>query len=238
MANDLIVARMDSARTALIEADTPLQLKAVIDAAEAARIYAQRQRLGVDIIAHATSIRFDAERKLGGILEATPKRGTEHSTGGGSKGSSRVPLPNAPPTLADLGIDKKTSARAQSLAKLPDAAFDAVRTGSISPAKAISAQSPPKPKKPRPIPEPSAEAAEILALRDEVDMVREGAQEAVMQASAAQELLASEPGVVLLSYKREIERLERLRNDLMNERAELVKEVKMLRRKLSQYEGR
>ena len=40
-------------------------------------------------------------------------------TGGGSKGSKRVPLLSAPATLAELGLDKKTSAIAQQLAALP-----------------------------------------------------------------------------------------------------------------------
>ena len=49
-------------------------------------------------------------RLLGGFLKTAEKRGPEHSKGGGSKGSSREPLPDAPPTLADLGLTKKGAA--------------------------------------------------------------------------------------------------------------------------------
>ncbi len=51
------------------------------------------------------------------------KAGPEHSKGGGSKGSRREPLLDAPPTISELlGMDKvpakKLSAEAQLLAKL------------------------------------------------------------------------------------------------------------------------
>lgn len=66
---------------------------------------------------------YVAERRLGEMLRAMPKRGPEHSVGGGSSGSKREPLPDVPPTLADIGITKKLSMRAQQLAALPDEAF-------------------------------------------------------------------------------------------------------------------
>jgi len=67
-----------------------------------------------------------AERKLGVILRDTPK-----ATGAAGIGKEQSAVPDEyrtqPPTLADLGIDKKTSARAQKLADLPDETFEAVR---------------------------------------------------------------------------------------------------------------
>jgi hypothetical protein len=54
-----------------------------------------------------------AERKLGEIWKGNPKRGPQHSKGGGSKGSKRELLPNAPPTLSDIGISKMQSSRWQ-----------------------------------------------------------------------------------------------------------------------------
>ena len=47
-----------------------------------------------------------AKRRLGELLKDRPMRTAAHSRGGGSKGSKREPLPNAPPTLAESGIDK------------------------------------------------------------------------------------------------------------------------------------
>ncbi len=41
---------------------------------------------------------------MGEMLKAAEKRGTQHSRGGGSKGTTRVPLLDAPPTLAELGL--------------------------------------------------------------------------------------------------------------------------------------
>ncbi len=52
---------------------------------------------------------------MGEYLKMEPKRGPEHSRGGGSNGSKREPLPDAPPTLADLGIGKKESSASQAL---------------------------------------------------------------------------------------------------------------------------
>jgi len=45
----------------------------------------------------------DAGRKMGEMLAATPRRSAKYSKGGGSKGSRRLPLLGAPPSLSDLG---------------------------------------------------------------------------------------------------------------------------------------
>lgn len=53
----------------------------------------------------------------------------------GAKGIGPIAVPNknrnAPETLADLGLDKKTSSRAQQLAALPDDAFEQVKDGTL-----------------------------------------------------------------------------------------------------------
>lgn len=103
------------------------------DAAEAARVFAKQQGLSQETIRYATEIRLDAERKLGAILRDAPKRGPEHPSGGGSSGGERVPLPDAPPTLADLGIIKNTSVRAQKLAELSDATFEKINQKPLQP---------------------------------------------------------------------------------------------------------
>jgi hypothetical protein len=76
----------------------------------------------------------------GQLLEATPKRGPQRSKGGGSSGSKREPLLDAPPTLADLGIDKKLSARSRKLAKLDDNGFEAA----VSIAREVAGESAPQ----------------------------------------------------------------------------------------------
>ena len=46
MADDLILAKMDTARMALAEAKTILETKNILDVAVAAEIYAKRQQSG------------------------------------------------------------------------------------------------------------------------------------------------------------------------------------------------
>jgi hypothetical protein len=77
-----------------------------------------------EAIRKVTEIQVRAERRLGELLKETPKRSAKHSRGGGSKGSKRAPLPDAPRTLADYGISKKLSARAQRMAELPRQTFE------------------------------------------------------------------------------------------------------------------
>ena len=57
-----------------------------------------------------------ANAKLGTLLQAMPKRSGADSHGGGSSGSKRELLPDAPPTLEEIGIDRKTASNAQLLA--------------------------------------------------------------------------------------------------------------------------
>ena len=66
------------------------------------------------------------------------RRTRAHDTGGGSKGARRVPLPNAPPTLEELGITKKESSAAQKLLMLPKRIYQKVRGSSLTRAAAWS----------------------------------------------------------------------------------------------------
>ena len=52
---------------------------------------------------------------LGELLKKTPKQaGARGQKGGGTRGAKKEPRVNAPPTLAEMGVDKKTSALARS----------------------------------------------------------------------------------------------------------------------------
>lgn len=78
---------------------------------------------------------------LGEFLKGMPKRGPEHSRGGGTNGSKREPLPDAPPSLADAGIGKKESSDAQALHSIKDAEpdlYEQVRDGETTIPKARS----------------------------------------------------------------------------------------------------
>lgn len=59
-----------------------------------------------ETIQYAVELKLDAARKLGEILLVTPK-----NEGALLRGTQTEP-PNTTPTLADIGISKKTSAQA------------------------------------------------------------------------------------------------------------------------------
>jgi hypothetical protein len=136
---DAVVASMNRARLALSEAKTIQQTKLIVDTAAAAEIYARRQKLGEEASNLALSIKIEALRKLGGMLEQTP-RASGVKKAGTVLGGSKVELPkNDAPTLAELGLTKKESALAQKLNTLPEEDYQQVRDGNISVAKAIAA---------------------------------------------------------------------------------------------------
>ena len=112
---DLMVVQLDRARTALAEAKTIGETKKIMDMAHAAEIYARRQQLGNEAMAYAHSIKYEALRKLGEILQGN---GIHR---GGSKFREGI--------LNDLGIDGKTSMIAQQLAAMPAEQFEQVREG-------------------------------------------------------------------------------------------------------------
>lgn len=93
--------------------------------AHAAEVYAREAHLGDEAILYAQGIKFSAERKLGEMLLETERAGPQHSKGGGSKGSKRKPLPDAPPILSSLRISKKQCSEAQILAEMPEPTFKA-----------------------------------------------------------------------------------------------------------------
>ena len=129
---DLMVVQLDRARTALAEAKTIGETKKVLDIAHAAYIYAVRQQLGEEAKGYAHSIKYEACRKLGGILAVTPLNA-------GSRGIGKSGVTLANPTIEELGIDKRVSWLAQKLAALPAEVFEQVRDRSKSLTAALSA---------------------------------------------------------------------------------------------------
>jgi hypothetical protein len=82
------------------------------------------------------ALRLQAERRLGEMLRLMPK-----ATGAKGVGPIAVPSENRnqTPTLADIGITKKTSMRAQQLAAMPAAKFALVASGELSVSQATAA---------------------------------------------------------------------------------------------------
>lgn len=131
---DLVIAKLDSARLALYEARTIPEAKRFVDIGVTAQTWARQQKLGEEIAGYAHAFTVDALAQLGRMLKATPraKGGQPYQ----ATSSRKEPID---PTLADLGLDKKTSSLAQKIADLPPEQLAAVRQASTSIAGALRA---------------------------------------------------------------------------------------------------
>src|SRR5690349_21582647 len=70
-------------------------------------------------IGYARRIKVEALRQLGKMLKETPRnKGTRAN--GGTTGGTKMEPPDETPTLAELGLDKKTSKLAQDIDELSD----------------------------------------------------------------------------------------------------------------------
>jgi N6-adenosine-specific RNA methylase IME4 len=124
------LVRYEAACRALAEARSVDEVKDIRDRAMAMRLYA-KQAKNKDLEADAFELRVRAERRLGEMI-AEQKATYGLATGGQpyqrkSTGSAAAPVAAPPaPTLAETGIDKKLSARAQKLNAIPPAKFEAM----------------------------------------------------------------------------------------------------------------
>ena len=95
-------------------------------------VWAARQKLGQDVEDRGFSIKTEAMAELGRVMEKLPKaEGTRGQLKGQTEkrpGGSRKILPGntAPPTLNELGIDKKTANAARKLAALQQTELNAI----------------------------------------------------------------------------------------------------------------
>lgn len=129
MQTDIVLQKLDTARKALAEAKTIQETKRILDVAAAAEILAKRQKLGEEAVQYATAIKVEALAQLGRMLKEMPKAKGGQPYQKQPTGSNIVPVE---PTLADLGLDKKTSKLAQDIAALPEEKLDAVKNGLIA----------------------------------------------------------------------------------------------------------
>lgn len=231
---DAVVASMSRARMALAEAKTIQETKRIVDAAAAAEIYARRQKLGEEASELALSIKVEALRKLGEMLQASPKAKGAAGLAGPGRGNA-VPIEHRvsdAPTLAEMGLTKKESAVAQKLAALPEEDFQQVRDGHVTVAKAIAAvdaaRSAPVAEVPDEYAPDDAEIAEALTAEAETLALFRKAME------------GDDPLSVALRentrLQAENEGLRSRLDGLMNEKNEAVRLAKSLRRKLDAIE--
>lgn len=144
MSHDLILAKLDHCQKLLAECKTAEQAKRIAAVAEAARVYAKRVGAGLKVVNLATTYRLRAERRLGEILQQTEKaRGARkpgaHKVGRHGKLTRGAAGEPREETLADAGISKKVSARAQRLATVPAETFEAKMAEAEASDKEVSA---------------------------------------------------------------------------------------------------
>jgi hypothetical protein len=121
------LVRYDAACRALAEAKSVDEVKDLRDKSEAMRVYAMQaknKQLEVD----AAEIRIRAERRLGEMIALQKKTvGLNQGAKGSSvTGSIKTPVKDDRPTLAEAGVDKKLSARAQKMAAIPEDEFEQI----------------------------------------------------------------------------------------------------------------
>ena len=106
----------------LAEAHAIDEVKEILDKTVAIEVYA-RQAKNRELETAAAKIRLRAQRRLGEIMGELHREGRIHRGGRPSAETGSNLEPVSQVKLADLGIDKKLSSRAQDLAALPDEAF-------------------------------------------------------------------------------------------------------------------
>jgi hypothetical protein len=117
----------------LAEANTIQKVKDLKDLALTAADWARRVGAGEAAITLAKAYAFDAEHRMGEMLKET-----ELNKGAQGIGKSAVQPVDRTPTLADIGISKNESARAQKVAALPDETFEELKQGKITIKKAMT----------------------------------------------------------------------------------------------------
>jgi hypothetical protein len=125
---------MTRAEQALAEARTIDDVKDIRDMAQTAHAYAQQSSLSKDIVIHASTIKVQAERRLGQMLDSLD---LAKSAPGNQYTGKLVGSHNAtgPICLRDLEITKSDSSRAQHIAALLAATFNRHVKESVSFAK-------------------------------------------------------------------------------------------------------
>lgn len=118
------LVKYDAACRAIAEARTVDEAKGLKDKAAAMQAYA-RQSKNKQMEIDAAEIRMRAERRLGELIK-WQKETVGLNKGGNPNlptGSKKEPV-EKPPTLAEVGIDKKLSSRAQKMAAVPEDKFE------------------------------------------------------------------------------------------------------------------
>ena len=121
------LVKYDAARKALAAAVSVDEVKNIRAQADAMKAYAQMAK-DEKMMAHAAMLRLRAERRLGELMAEQAKMAGKAKGAKGvgtSAGYKKTRTADAPPTLAEAGIDKNLANRARKAAKVSEKAFDA-----------------------------------------------------------------------------------------------------------------
>jgi N6-adenosine-specific RNA methylase IME4 len=108
----------------LAEANTIQKAKELKDLALTAAEWAKRKGMGERAVQYARSYALDAMRRLGELLNDTPKAKGGEYYHKNPTGNIDVPVP---PTIAELGITKRESADARKLSEIDDNTFEDIK---------------------------------------------------------------------------------------------------------------
>ncbi len=116
------LARLELACRLLAEARSIDEVKAIVDLAEAARVYARQARLGLDAQNDAAELRLRAERRAGELLAVLSR----HPGGRPSAQENLLPpVTGFAPRLPELQITRRQSSQWQQIAGVPESVFEA-----------------------------------------------------------------------------------------------------------------
>lgn len=240
-----MLIKYETACRALAEARSVDEAKAIRDKSEAIRIYA-RQAKNKQLEIDAAEIRIRAERRLGEMLaEQKATVGLNRGLSGSRvSGSEKEPVKDTRPTLADAGIDKKLSSRAQALAAVPEEEFEdhigewrdrvafeneRVTVNLEKSGRQHQEQAEKKrPSRTEKLESELEQAREVIRAQEEVIKELTDQLQSDVDLTADQKQLQ----IKLNGLRERIRVLESQRDDLMQQVAQLQREVKALRRRL------
>ena len=123
------LALMTRASEMLAQATTIQKAKELKDLALTAQEWAKRKNAGDEAVEHCRTYALLAERRLGELLAATERAKGAPGPGRGKACAKAGQAFTSAPTLPELGVTRKESARAQELAALPSKAFQSILDG-------------------------------------------------------------------------------------------------------------
>jgi len=165
-------------RTAIATCERVDDIRDLSDKAMALRAYFMQSR-DVDNEIAAMRVRLRAERRLGELIAAEQDTGRLAKRGGNGSNQHSANVDAADiSTLADHGIPRDRSARAQELARVPEDQFEAALHNGKPSARGIASLAPPKGESSAPRASAPIDVRQVLetwgAIRDFANKLKEG----------------------------------------------------------------